>query len=204
MNSMKAKKLLQQAEEDRRRSFYKRAAAERQLKDFKRIGCVASAAIQDTEEALGKAILAYAEADLRVGELRTIVNAKTDLAKKVEPWLGMLLTGLICAVLFPLVGAIAIPGGLWPHIIAGIVYGVVMYCVCMFAPAVGILIGDRYYPNLVFSLFIVALIALPAVAVWLLSLTAILSVLSLLKLAIGIVVTVVGYFFFPRLVSGLI
>ncbi len=133
---------------------------------------------------------------------KTIENAEA-FAKSAEVWLAIIAAGLTCAILFPDAGAIAITGGLPAYIFTGIIFGVVTHLVWKYAPAAEKLLGKLHCPSLVFRFLFVSFIALPVVAVWLLSLTDILVVLSFVRLAFGTVVAVAGYFIFPRLLSNL-
>jgi hypothetical protein len=203
MNSQKAKALFIQAKEDRRRAYFQAVSATRRLRALERRNCTHERLLHDAREEVAKARLKYLDADVHVGKAhKTMVKAEA-FAKKAEVWVAIIAAGLICAVLFPDAGAIAITGGLPAYILTGIIFGAVTHLVWKYAPAVETLIRKLHCPSVVFRFLFVSFIALPLMAIWLLSLTDVLVVLSFVRLAFGTVVAVAGYFIFPRLLSNL-
>jgi hypothetical protein len=201
MNSKKAEKLFKQDREHRRRAYFHCVSATRRQEALSRRSGVDATVIADARLEIDRAAVKYLEAVIRVRESRKILNAAIAFAGKMEIAVGIILCGLICAVLFPLVGAVSIPGGMFAHIIVGGVFGASMRYLFASAPAVATTIGGKHYPNLMFSLVLLWVFALPVMEVWWLSLTGILSILSLLKLVIGCAVSVASFVFVPSQVS---
>lgn len=145
----------------------------------------------------------YDQADAQMIKLHPVMKDLDERVQNVEAWVAVILSGLIGAFAFPLLGAVAIHGGL-AQLIVGLSFALTMKFLFGFAIGVSILMGDSGNSNLIFCVFVAMLIALPMAVIGFFSLTGMVTIVSVLNLALVTVLAVVANWFVPTLVRKVI